>query len=70
MVIFITEIVIFLKASKWNELQENGFRMKEFQKYFFTIFTWPNGPVRAKILPRFQLEGKTDVRISQVSKTC
>ena len=35
MVIFITEIVIFLKTSKWNELQENGFRVEEFQKYFF-----------------------------------
>ena len=35
MVIFITEFVIFLKASKYNELEENGFRMEEFQKYFF-----------------------------------
>ena len=32
----------------------------------FTICTWPNGHVRAKILPRFQFEGKTDVWISQV----
>ena len=30
--------------------------------------TWPNGPVRAKILPRFQFEGKTDVWISQVRR--
>ena len=26
----------------------------------------PNGPARAKILPRFQFEGKTDLWISQV----
>ena len=33
MVIFITEIVIFFKTSKYNELlQENGFRMEEFQR--------------------------------------
>ena len=35
MVIFVTEIVIFLKTSKQNESEENGFRMEEFQKYFF-----------------------------------
>ena len=35
-------------------------------RFFFTICTWPNGPVRAKILPRFQFEGKIDVWISQV----
>ena len=38
MVIFITEIVIFLKTSKQNEVQENGFRMEEFQKYFFLLY--------------------------------
>ena len=31
MVIFVTEFVIFVKTSKWNELEENGFRMEEFQ---------------------------------------
>ena len=31
--------MIFLKTSKSNELEENGFRIEEFQKYFFyTIF--------------------------------
>ena len=34
--------------------------------FFFTICTWPNRPVGAKILSGFQLEGKTDVWISQV----
>ena len=39
---FFTESVIFLKNSKYNELQENelqenGFRLEEFQKYFFFI---------------------------------
>ena len=28
MVIFVTEFVIFLKISKQNELEENGFRME------------------------------------------
>ena len=32
------------------------------------IFILPNGPVRAKFLPRFQFEGKTDVWISQVRR--
>ena len=32
---------------------------------FFAIFTWP---VRAKILSRFQFEGKTDVWISQIRR--
>ena len=32
---YVTEFVIFLKTSKLNELEENGFRMEEFQKYFF-----------------------------------
>ena len=36
--------------------------------YFFAICTWPNWPVRAKILSRFQFEGKTDVWISQVRR--
>ena len=35
---------------------------------YFTICTWPNGPVRANILLRFQFEGKTDVWISQVRR--
>ena len=35
--------------------------MEENQKYFFAICAWPNLPVRAKILSRFQLEGKNDV---------
>ena len=35
MVIFATEFVIFLKTSKYNELEENGFRMEEFQKKIF-----------------------------------
>ena len=33
-----------------------------------TICTWPNWPVRAKILSRFQFEGKTDIWISQVRR--
>ena len=36
--------------------------MEKIRNIFFTLLcTWPNGPVRAKILPRFQFEGKTDV---------
>ena len=35
---------------------------------FFTICTWPNWPVGAKILSEFQIEGKTDVWISQVRR--
>ena len=42
--------------------------MEENQNYFFTICAWPNWHVRAKILPRFQFEGKTDVWISQVRR--
>ena len=34
--------------------------------FFFTICAWPNWPIGAKILPGFQIEGKTDVWISQV----
>ena len=45
MVIFSTEFVIFLLSMKQNELEENGFRMEEFQKYFsrplFIIIVWP-----------------------------
>ena len=33
---------------------------------FFAIWTWPNQPVRAKKLSRFQIEGKNHVWISQV----
>ena len=33
---------------------------------FFTICAWPNWHVGAKILPRFQFEGKTEVWISEV----
>ena len=41
--------------------------MEENWKYFvFTICTWPNWPVKAKKLLRFQFEGKTDVWIKQV----
>ena len=42
--------------------------MEENQKYFFVICTWPNSPVRAKILSRFQFEGKNNVWISQVRR--
>ena len=35
--------------------------MEENQKYiFFAMSTWPNSPVRAKILSSFQYEGKND----------
>ena len=40
--------------------------MEENRKYFFC--TWSNSPVRAKILSRFQFEGKNDVWISQVRR--
>ena len=30
----------------------------EENRFFFTICNWPNGPVKAIILPRFQFEGK------------
>ena len=36
--------------------------------FFFTICTWPNRPVGAKILSGFQIEGKTYVWISQVRR--
>ena len=39
---------------------------RNFKNIFFTICTWPNRPVGAKILSEFQFEGKTDVWISQV----
>ena len=39
-----------------------------FKNICFTICTWPNRPVGAKILPGFQIEGKTDVWISQVRR--
>jgi len=39
---------------------------RNFKNIFFTICTWPNGPVGARILSGFQFEGKTDVWISQV----
>ena len=45
-------------ASAWRNFKNNS----------FTICTWPNGPVRAKILQRFQFEGKTNVWISQVRR--
>ena len=35
MVDFVTEFAIFLKTSKKNKLEENGFRMEEFQKYYY-----------------------------------
>ena len=35
--------------------------MEEIGNLHFTVNTRPNGPVRAKVLPRFQFEGKTDV---------
>ena len=35
MVIFATKFVIFTKTSKKNELEENDFRMKEFEKIYF-----------------------------------
>ena len=35
MVIFVTEFMIFIETSKYNELEENGFRMEEFWKYSF-----------------------------------
>ena len=36
--------------------------------FFFTICAWPNWPIGAKILPRFQFEVKTDVWIIQVRR--
>ena len=41
---------------------------RNFKNIFFTICTWPDRPVGAKILSGFQLEGKTDVWISQVRR--
>ena len=41
---------------------------RNFKNIFFTICTWPNRPVGAKILSGFQIEGKTDVWISQVRR--
>ena len=39
-----------------------------FKNICFTVCTWPKRPVGAKILPGFQIEGKTDVWISQVRR--
>ena len=39
--------------------------MEENRNFIFAIFTWP---VRAKILSRFQFEGKAYVWISQVRR--
>ena len=36
--------------------------------FFFTVCTWPNRPVGAKILSGFQFEGKSDVWTSQVRR--
>ena len=41
---------------------------RNFKNICFTICTWPNRPVGAKILPGFQIEGKTDVWISHVRR--
>ena len=41
---------------------------RNFKYICSTICTWPNRPVGAKILPGFQIEGKTDVWISQVRR--
>ena len=41
---------------------------KNFKIFFFTVWTWPNRPVAAKILSGFQFEGKNDVWISQVRR--
>ena len=39
---------------------------RNFKNIFFTVCTWPNRPVGAKILSGFHIEGKIDVWISQV----
>ena len=39
---------------------------RKIENILFAICTWPNSPVRAKILSRFQFKGKNDVWISQV----
>ena len=39
-----------------------------FKNISFTICTWPNRPVGAKLLPGFQIEGKTDLWISHVRR--
>ena len=41
---------------------------RNFKNIFFTICTWPNRLVGAKILSGFQFEGKSDVWISQVRR--
>ena len=41
---------------------------RNFKNIFFTICTWPNRPVAAKILSGFQFEGKSDVWTSQVRR--
>ena len=47
----VTKITIFLHGWK--------------SEFFFATCTWPNSPVKAKNLSRFQFEGKNDVWISQ-----
>ena len=76
--------MIFLHAGRWSFLllklwfssklvskinyKKMASTWRDFKNISFTICTWPNRPVRAKFLPRFQFEGKTDVWISQVRR--
>ena len=41
---------------------------RNFKNILFTVCTWPNRAVGAKILSGFQFEGKTDVWITQVRR--
>ena len=71
------EAIFFLFISLTNFEENHKFSNKnnhllpawrKIGNIFFTVCTWPNWPVGAKILPRFQFEGKTDVWISQVRR--
>ena len=58
----------FCKHSLWTPPNKKlpFFCMEENWIYFFATYTWPNWPVRAISLLRFQFEGETDVWISQI----
>ena len=64
MVNFVTEFVIFLITTKWNELEENSFRMEEFQNYFLITFHFL--AKNFNFMYRFHFRGKYGVWISQV----
>ena len=58
----------FEKNHKFSNKNDQLPAWRKIRNISFTICTWPNWPVGAKILTGFQIEGKTDVWISQVRR--